>query len=351
MALVTVAVLAYVTASTVAEVQTGRGSLVDLFSHHVAHGGWGDIVKVTATVLGIFGATIAAVLAARRQHTAETQQRHDIAKARDERASALYAAAATQLGSDNAPTRIAGMYSLERLGCDHPEMRQVVVDLWCAYLRTPSTERYFDHDRVGEREERQVRFTAQSLLLRHLQYMPWWDGRDHALYWDQALTIDLRGAHLHDFGDSNLRIRGPASFTGAVFEGETFIDGTGGCMAFESDLYFRGAIFKGDAAFQGEFNQHVSFAGTVFEGVVDFQHAHFTVVDFSEAMFKGSTWFAGGCTFHGRDVPPDGPFGFRGARYFADLHGPGVVDRVGDKDDGTLFPIHNGEPGGIAAEA
>lgn len=98
LAVAAVAVVAYVTTSTVAEVQTGSGWLLDISSHHVARGGWGDIVKVTATILGIFAATIAAVLATRRQHTAETQQRHEIAKSRDERASALYVAAATQLG-------------------------------------------------------------------------------------------------------------------------------------------------------------------------------------------------------------------------------------------------------------
>lgn len=239
------------------------------------------------------------------------------------------------------------MYSLDRLGCDHPEMRQTVVDLWCAYLRTPSTERYFDDDRIGEREEQQVRSIAQSLLLRHLQYMPWYDGLDPSLYWSEVLTINLRGARLRDFGDNNLRIRGTAFFTGAVFEGTTFIDASS-AAGFENHLYFHESVFKESARFQGDFKQHVSFANAIFEGEVNFQHAHFTMVDFSGAMFKGPTWFAGGCTFFGRGLPSERPdeFGFRGARYFADLHWPDHVDRLGDTDVGTLFPIHNGDQGG-----
>jgi hypothetical protein len=294
LALVVVAVVVYLVVSIVAEVQTGKGWLLDISSHHVARGGWGDIVKVAATILGIFGATIAAVLAARRQHTAEVQQRYDIAKDRSERASTLYVAAATQIGADKAPMRVAGMYSLDRLGRDHPEFRQVAVDLWCAYLRTPSTEHYADDDRVGEREEKQVRLIAQSLLLRHLQYEPWNDGHDHELFWDQTLALDLRGAHLQDFGENSLRIKGAASFVGAVFEGSTFIDASS-AVGFESDLYFRDCVFQGDTRFQGDFKQYVDFSKALFQGEVNFQHAHFTFVDFSDAQFKGSTWFAGGC--------------------------------------------------------
>ena len=49
------------------------------------------------------------------------------------------AQAADQLGSDQAPVRLAGLYALERLAHSTVEHRQTMVDVICAYLRMPYT--------------------------------------------------------------------------------------------------------------------------------------------------------------------------------------------------------------------
>jgi hypothetical protein len=93
------------------------------------------------------GLTVAAGLAAggtllmtlRRQAVSEWAQRFAESDALEQRTTALYVAAANQLGSDKAAARLTGLYALERLGQDNPKLRQTVVDVWCAYLRMPYT--------------------------------------------------------------------------------------------------------------------------------------------------------------------------------------------------------------------
>jgi hypothetical protein len=285
-------------------------------------------IKISAGVAAAF----AAMIALGRFELARIAE----ARTRDADRSALYVSAVEQLGSDKAIGRFAGLYSLERLARDDANFRPVVMAVWCAYLRTPTVEGYGEETTAADSAEIEVRRLAQSLILRHRQYMPWNEHLDQSLYWDEPLDVDLSGAALVDFGDNNMRWPEFVSFRRARFYGRTFIDGSHG-TGFEGGVSFDEATFVEDATFQGEFKQRTGFRGTTFEGQANFQHAHFEMVDFQAASFKGATWFAGGCSFFGRDFPERREHAFEGARYFAELHWPDFHDRVGDKD-GSLFP-------------
>ncbi len=166
-----------------------------------------EAIKDGLTVGAGTGGAAALLLAVRRQWLSErTQahaedlahitQTHAVAVARDtaydatqRRVTELYARAVEQLGHVNAPVRLGGLYSLERLAQDHQEHRQTVIDVICAYLRMPfdpaplaptgdqqtaTDEEPGDmtegngHDNSDVKQELQVRFAAQRLLARHL---------------------------------------------------------------------------------------------------------------------------------------------------------------------------------------
>jgi hypothetical protein len=134
-----------------------------------------------------------------------------------------YGKAVEQLGDDQAPVRLGGLYALERLAQDAPGLRQTIVDVICAYLRMPYTppaeQDHYPKIRAAQRgararaasspadrgrdphEERQVRLTAQRVLAAHLRYQPpparrWWQLRradPNARHW-AGVRLDLTGA-------------------------------------------------------------------------------------------------------------------------------------------------------------
>jgi hypothetical protein len=94
-----------------------------------------DVIRTAASIVLGTGGAAALLLAARRQRATELDlvqkdnaaldARHD---ATERRVTELYTKAADQLGSDNAPVRLAGLYALERLAQDNkkstPDHRQ-----------------------------------------------------------------------------------------------------------------------------------------------------------------------------------------------------------------------------------
>ncbi|GAA4590433.1 hypothetical protein GCM10023194_47230 [Planotetraspora phitsanulokensis] len=70
---------------------------------------------------------------------AERVAEHTRQDALERRITDLYTKAAEQLGHSQAAVRLAGLYSLERLAQDNVSLRQTVVNVICAYLRTPYT--------------------------------------------------------------------------------------------------------------------------------------------------------------------------------------------------------------------
>jgi hypothetical protein len=104
-----------------------------------------------ALALGAGLAALAALaLAVRRQYhhertTAKSQederrrQDHVEEDALQRRITDARIRAVEQLGSDSPVVRIGGLHNLERIGQLHPELRQVVLDEICSYLRLPYT--------------------------------------------------------------------------------------------------------------------------------------------------------------------------------------------------------------------
>ncbi len=287
-------------------------------------------VEAIKTGLGVGAGTtgiFALLLAVRRQQ-------HNESDATEKNVTELYTKAADQLGSEEAPVRLAGLYALERLAHNNPGQRQSIVNVICAYLRMPFTspdaqppavadEAQFKehHRRVQERE---VRLAAQRIITEHLnpeERRPFWPDID----------LDLTNAHLIDFTLENCRARsacfdsttfvgnvffsyanftGPARFNVATFTGRATFFGvrfTGAWFRganftrsvqfnganFTSDALFNGANFTGDALFDGaNFTRGATFNGATFTGNALFSGAHFSGVGFSGAAFTGNALFS-----------------------------------------------------------
>jgi len=329
--------------------RTGRLTVADLF----------DLLKLAFAVVGGLGAVVALVMAYRRQRITEaenllaeaaqahrqradelTWQQHDRAAAdarhdaTERRLTELYVAAADQLGSDRAPVRLAGLYALERLADTHPEHRQTVVNLLCAYLRMPWTPAAPDAPAATDhREEREVRLTAQRVLTAHLR------DTETSAHWPD-MDLDLTGATLDGWRLTGARVvgcraagarfvgtasfagsvfAGPVDLTGAVFEEAaevtgaffndavtldraTFRDGLSAGLALFAELSARDTLFEGPvgcrsaaigrATFAGaRFSGDATWVGATFADLVTFGRATFTAVSFEQTVFNGSAEF------------------------------------------------------------
>ncbi|MEU5157806.1 pentapeptide repeat-containing protein [Glycomyces sp. NPDC021274] len=323
-----------------------------------------DARRNTLALGGGLAALAALALAVRRQHhheraTADARaeelrrQKHLEEKAADEKASeqrrqlhleedALQrritesrVSAVAQLGSDNPAVRIGGLHNLERIGQVHKELRQVVLDEVCSYLRLPFTTstqeskvslpaRQFEPIGVPSAEvetdeaEHEVRLIAQEILQRHLNP----DAK--LLYWDHSRlnlrnsfldTVKLGKCQLTKVDFSNAIFTGKADFRGAIFTGETRFGGT----TFTAEADFRGTTFAeiefenvtfyGRAYFGGtKFTRDTSFKNVTFADEAFFVGSTFDrAADFMCAMFKGKTQLMG-ATFNSRAE-------FRGASF------------------------------------
>jgi hypothetical protein len=134
----------------------GLALLVDwVFFQSADHDVWADVVRSTVLALGLLGAVPAGYVAYRRQRTTEAVHEHEQSKEKQRQAELVdanvrsaakdyrdrYTAAATQIGSDKAPIRLAGVYALAQLadewGRSEPDQRQTCIDVLCSYLRMP----------------------------------------------------------------------------------------------------------------------------------------------------------------------------------------------------------------------
>ncbi|MEV3936758.1 pentapeptide repeat-containing protein [Glycomyces sp. NPDC049804] len=268
-----------------------------------------NAVQATFTIAFGLGGLVGLALIARRQWHQERAHRlqeriheHDRFDARERRITEQYIKAIEQLGHEKTPVRLGGLYALDRLGRDHPEHRQAIAEVWCAYLRRrylppsdlvdatvgevsprdigvqePSTS---DQDAYDEAE---VRMTAQRLLASHLKDPRPHDQRDGGLpaecrqYW-RLDRLDLNGATLinADFSGCTLP---PVDAYRALFINRTSFEFT----HFTSDARFDDARFRGEAW----------FSITRFAGDARFDRAHFAdIAWFPEAQFADFTRFA-----------------------------------------------------------
>ena len=131
-----------------------------------------------------------------------------------------YQEAATLLGDDKAPVRLAGVYAMARLADDWEEQRQTCVAVLCAYLRMPwEPQAGEDH-----RSDGQVRSTIIQIVNHHLQpqAIPSWS----------QLDFDFSGAVFRN-----------ALFAGAVFE---TVPNFQGCE-WQGVCHFLKTTFRADA--------------------------------------------------------------------------------------------------------
>ncbi|GAB3283562.1 pentapeptide repeat-containing protein [Parasphingorhabdus pacifica] len=257
-----------------------------------------DFVKIILALVGGIGAVVALVVSYRKQRLGETAEKRQ--KAAESREDARlfgedFAKATEQLGSTEAPVRLAGMYTLERLAQNTPHQQQTIVNVLCAYLRMPYTppdsEPAEEHRQENERRkhEREVRLTAQRILATNLR--PRKTSKDQADEHWRGIHLDLTGATLLDFDlhecqlDKALftgaQFKGDASFAGAQFSRDTRFDGA----QFSKIAWFSGAQFSGDAWFSlTQFSKVAWFRGAQFS-----EDAIFPAVQFSkDASFRGT---------------------------------------------------------------
>lgn len=293
--------------------------------------GW----KSAAAVLTV----LATFITVRRLRLSERQHRDEVHDATERRITDLYTKAVDQLGSEKSAVRLGGLYALERLAQGNSEHRQTIVDVICAYLRSPSPGAVApgaaaaagvapgtagagpgagtavpadgaaapdDDDLAGldDPEEREVRLAAQRILVRHLRRFH----REPRPYTRESfwpgIHIYLEGAILIDF-DFSACETGHASFYGSIFRGDTtFDDAEIGDTEFSNALFygdtsFRRTTFQGEANFRSAiFRRKAEFTRSTFSKHACFKHANFCGnADFSADCLDGVTF--DGATFNG----------------------------------------------------
>jgi uncharacterized protein YjbI with pentapeptide repeats len=271
-----------------------------------------DVVRTAGTLVVGIGGFIALLLTARRQMYTELTLEHqrEVAAvterdAAEQRITELYTRAVDQLGNEKAPVRLGGLHALERLAQNNLDQQQTIVDVICAYLRMPYTPPDDQppaedapakaHTRYeNQRQELQVRLTAQRILGAHLRR-----GAGHA-FWP-GIDLDLTQAYLHTLHLTDCDV-GAAQFEGAQFAGEAEFGGAhfGGSARFTGAHFCGASVFDRahfyDAAhFDGEahFDKDARFSGAHFHGTSWFDGAHFCG---GQARFNG-THFDGGAVF------------------------------------------------------
>jgi uncharacterized protein YjbI with pentapeptide repeats len=291
-----------------------------------------ELVRIALTILLGTGGLFGLYLAWRRQRSTEIalqqkerdqidvarayalQERSALASEADaaaRRITDLYTKAVEQLGSDKAPVRLGGLYALERLAQDHPEQRQTIVNVLCAYLRMPFSapgESPSDDDLpepgdhvedpvVNARmqqvvaeywqrvQELEVRTTAQRILAMHLRPGP--DPENPVgVFWSQ-IDLDLTGASLVDLDFNHCQLH-VARFVKARFVGHANLRET----RCDSAATFNHAVFTSDAAFhEARFIEDAEFGHARFSGRAVFSDATFRRASFGETVFAGQALF------------------------------------------------------------
>lgn len=330
-----------------------------------------DAIRTAGTLVVGTGGAVALLLAARRQRYTELSLVHTDRDAIERRITELYTKAADQLGSTQAPVRLAGLYALERLAHSTVEHRQTIVDVICAYLRMPYSPppangaaamyrgptpaqrrrartimqcsmRGMSASEGSQQErakhERQVRLTAQDILRRNLtvtdQRRRWWQQQPPVGPTWSGIHLDLSEATLLDFSLTRCQLDW-ANFRGTQFIGDTNFrharfsdrtwfesarfDGPADFTDAEFDrVRFTGAHFRSDVLFDECELHHVWFESTRFDGLASFEDTRFRGVLFTYARFRRLAEFRcadfrwGSTSFDGARF--DGPVNFEGVQ-------------------------------------
>jgi len=325
--------------------------------HHVHHLDITDAFNIAWKIALLPPGVITARIAIDRINLSKKEHQHAVEVARSEefdatqrRITELSAKASEQLSSDKAPVRIGGLTDLERLGQSNTELRQMVIDRICSYLQMPYAIPSPQEDATESRQERQVRLTAQRILVRHTRW-PKEDMEPPRAFWP-GISLSLSDASLIDLDMSDCRVSG-VDFARATFNGSTVFRR----VRIDDDANFAGANFRYSAFNEALFGGIATFDGTQFEGNTYFngatfdRYAHFEEARFiANANFGGITFSANarfaGTTFTGYVGFSDSNFGesayFSDARFNGDAHFKGAT--FGDKanfGDATFFKMVN----------
>lgn len=243
-----------------------------------------EVVRSTTPIAGLLGASIAAVVAIRRQSVTEgTDERDAVSRLRSR-----YTTAAEQLGSNSPAIRLAGVYAMAALADDwlmrgQRNETQVCINVLCAYLRTP-LELKTDADAAGDREVRQT--VLRTILGQVCNEKRW-----------SKFDFDFSNAHF-DFN---------VSFAGAEFAG-TRTD-------FSSVKFLGHSVDFSGAAFPGS---RTYFSGAAFSGEkADFSHSQFSgdEANFSDCTFSSKLTYFGGARFILQDPESAGVANFSSAEF------------------------------------
>jgi uncharacterized protein YjbI with pentapeptide repeats len=202
----------------------------------------------------------------------------------------LYAWALDRLGDPRPHQRMGALHTFESLADWYPQHAQAIVDVLCAYLRSPVEQ------------DGAIRDVPQRMLTAHLR--PGWK------FWPD-IDLDLTGAALVDLDLSDCRLR-RLILDGAVLTGPTRMRRLTAATAtlrnvqFRSDVWLEHSSFAGAARFEGAtFDGDAWFGGARFGGPTSFAvatvhgHAWFSQcvfggpVEFGEAVFHRSAGFRG----------------------------------------------------------
>lgn len=233
-----------------------------------------DVIRTALAIGGGTGALITLLYAVRRQLLAEQIAEDNKNDATEKRITELYSKGIEQLGTPNPTVRLGGLYALERLAEDSPRLRETVLDVVCAYLRSAEIA-----------DDDIVRSAAQSVLLDHLAFKSRFNY--HKTYWRIAM-ITLDGAVLDRFGFEAGKVD-TAHFARCVFKGNTLF-----LEACIRGADFVGARFEGPVSFAGSKLEKAIFVEAQFQAYVDFGSVYFGQgVDFSKATFVLPPSFVG----------------------------------------------------------
>ncbi|WP_176728452.1 pentapeptide repeat-containing protein [Planobispora rosea] len=264
-----------------------------------------------------------------KKANARKAQAHErqIAKLFNER----FPIASNQLGHDSPAVRLAGVHALASLADNAltPGLRQMVINVMCAYLRMPYTPDPGDDGAADKRllfaGLREVRHTIIRIIASHLRdgaAVSWrdhifdlsgvvFDGGDFSAVEFSKCVIDFRHATFsggtvdfrHATFSGNMVLFNSAVFSGGTvdFRGAEFSDGTidfFGSVFYGGRLDFRHAMFSGGKVDFGcavLYDGTIDFFGSVFSGGrVNFSGTEFYdgTVDLRHATFAGGTvWF------------------------------------------------------------
>ena len=264
-----------------------------------------------------------------------------------------YTKAVEQLGSQEAPVRMGGVYTLvglvdewlEEENLSEPERLkegQVIINNLCAYIRSPFTlasyyeelskdnpspqgfykdnQQEFYTDKAEFKAEADVRLSIMKEIHDRIQGPDkntpgaWSDFEYDFSGSTFFYPIDLRNSYYAK----------PINFSGSTYQWANFSGST-----YQGEAYFGGSTYRGRAYFGGStYEGWVNFSNSTYEKDVIFSIYLFRSTYKSEANFSGSTYqgeaIFGGSTYQGEA-------NFRGSTYQggADFRGSTYTDWAG----------------------